>query len=85
MRDTDRKQYRANLVDAFVNRRMGRRDFMRNAGLLGLGAAAFGAGMRRPFGLGSMPLANAADDLRPSEEVLKWVKDVSGPFKGTTL
>lgn len=85
MRDSDRKQYLANVVDAYVHRRMGRRSFLKNAGLLGLSAAAFGAGMRRPFGLGSMPLANAADDLKPSDEVLKWVKDVSGPFKGTTL
>ncbi|WP_150526610.1 ABC transporter substrate-binding protein [Roseibium sediminis] len=85
MRDSDRKQYLANIVDAYVHRRMGRRDFLKNAGLLGLGAASFGAGMRRPFGLGSMPFANASEDLRPSEEILKWVKDVSGPFRGTTL
>ena len=84
MKDSDRKQYLANVVDAYVNRRMGRRDFIKNAGLLGLSAAAFGAGMRRPFGLGSMPKAHSAD-LRPSEEVLKWVKDVSAPFRGTTL
>lgn len=85
MRDSDRKQYVAGLVDRYVNRKIGRREFMRTAGKLGLGAGALGMGMGRPFGGSFFPNAHAADELRPSEEVLAWVKDVSTPFRGTTL
>ena len=84
MRDQDRKRYLANLADRYVKRRIGRRDFMRSAGQLGLGLGAFGLGLSRPFGGNFFPNAHAAD-LKPSDEVLAWVKDVSKPFAGTTL
>lgn len=84
MRDQDRKQYLANLTDRYVKRQMGRRDFMRAAGQLGLGLGAYGLGMSRPFGGNFFPTANAAE-LKPSDDILAWVKDVSKPFAGTTL
>ncbi len=84
MRDQDRKQYLANITDRYVRRQMDRRDFIRAAGQLGLGLGAFGLGMSRPFGGGFIPAANAAD-LKPSDEILAWVKDVSKPYAGTTL
>ena len=84
MRDQDRKRYLANLADRYVKRRIGRRDFMRSAGQLGLGLGAFGLGLSRPFGGNFFPNAHAAG-LKPSDEVLAWVKDVSKPFAGTTL
>ena len=84
MRDQDRKRYLADLTDRYVKRRLGRRDFMRAAGQLGLGLGAFGLGMSRPFGGRFFPSAEAAE-LKPSDEVLAWVKDVSKPFAGTTL
>ena len=40
MRDQDRKRYLADLADRYVKRRIGRRDFMRAAGQLGLGLQA---------------------------------------------
>ena len=40
MRDQDRKRYLADLTDRYVKRHMGRRDFMRAAGKLGLGIGA---------------------------------------------
>ncbi len=84
MRDQDRKRYLADLTDRYVKRRLGRRDFLRAAGQLGLGLGAFGLGMSRPFGGRFLPSAEAAE-LKPSDEVLAWVKDVSKPFAGTTL
>lgn len=85
MRDQDRKQYLANLADRYAKRHIGRRDFLRASGQLGLGLGAFGLGMSRPFGGSYFPLAHAADELTPSAETLAWVKEVSKPFAGTTL
>jgi multiple sugar transport system substrate-binding protein len=86
MKETDRKRYLASVTDRFVKGRMARRDFLRAASQLGLGAGAFGLGMglQRPFG-GSLFPAARAQGLEPSAEVLAWVKDVSKPFAGTTL
>jgi multiple sugar transport system substrate-binding protein len=84
MKDQDRKHYLASITDRYVRGRMDRRDFLRSAGRLGLGLGAFGLGMSRPFGGGFIPAANA-QDLRPDADVLAWVRDVSGPFKGATL
>jgi multiple sugar transport system substrate-binding protein len=83
MRDSDRKLYAARLTDRFVKGQIGRRDFMRGAAKLGLGLGAFGLGMTRPFG-GKPPMA-LAQGLEPDPEVLAWVRDVSTPFRGTTL
>ena len=84
MRDQDRKAYLANITDRYVKRTIHRREFLASASKLGLGLGAFGLGMARPFGGHFFPAANA-QDLRPSEEVLAWVRDVSTPFRGTTL
>ena len=83
MRDSDRKQYLAQVTDRFVKGRISRRDFLSTSAKLGLGAGALGMGMTRPF----MPhaYADAHSGLKPSEEGLAWVKDVSKPFAGTTL
>ena len=86
MKDSDRKRYAAQVVDRYVKGRMKRRDFLRTAGQLGLGAAALGTGLARPGRHGFFPGAMAqSDDLRPSDEVLAWVRDVSAPYRGTTL
>lgn len=88
MRDSIRKMHLASITDRFVKGKMGRRDFLRAAGKLGLGAGAFGLGLgatgRRPFGLFSSA-AMAAEDLKPNPEVISWLKDVGKPFAGTTL
>lgn len=84
MRDSDRKQYLAGLTDRYVNRQIGRRDFLRNAGLLGLGAGALGSGMTRPFFGVSQAFAQDKG-LTPSKDILDWVRDVSKPFAGKTL
>ena len=83
MRDNDRKRYLANLTDRYVRRRISRRDFLRDAGHLGLGAGALGLGLTRPFG--GKPAFAQSEELRPNQEVLDWVREVSTPFRGTTL
>ena len=85
MKDQQRKEYLAAITDRYVRRKMGRRDFMKAAGQLGLGLGAFGLGMTRPFGGQLLPTAKAAGHLVPSDDVMAWVRDVSKPFAGTTL
>lgn len=81
MKDIDKKLYRAKIVDDYVRDKMNRRSFLRNASSLGLSAGALGAGIIRP----SLSFADTNMALEPSAEVLAWVKDVTKPFRGTTL
>jgi len=86
MKDSDKKRYRADLVGRYVNRQIDRRTFLKQAGLLGLGAGVLGSGLVRPDGLPLISQARAAEEvLQPSADILAWVKEVSAPFKGTTL
>jgi len=80
MNENELKLYRAKIVDDYVRGTMSRRSFLRNASALGFGAGVLGTGLVRPR-------RAFADDmaLKPSEDVLAWVKDVSKPFAGTTL
>ena len=80
MKDSDRKLFRAKIVDDYVRGRMDRRSFLKGASALGLGAGVLGAGLVRP-----RPSFAANTTLEPSKDVLAWVKEVSKPFAGTTL
>ena len=84
MRDSDKKHYLAKVVDDYVRGRVSRRTFLSTSAQLGLGAAALGTGLTRPFWGGAFH-AHADEALQPSKEVLDWVADVSTPFRGTTL
>ncbi|MFV0493369.1 MAG: ABC transporter substrate-binding protein [Pseudorhodobacter sp.] len=81
MKDSDRKLYRARIVDDYVRGRMNRRSFLRNASALGLGAGVLGNGLARP----RQAFAQEGTALEPSAEVLAWVKEVSKPFAGQTI
>lgn len=83
MRDQQRKEFLASVVDRYVRGQMNRRSFLKAGTQLGLGAGAFTLGMNaRPSGLFTPALAQ---DLQPSADVLAWVKEVSKHFAGTTL
>ncbi len=79
MKDRDLKLYRAKIVDDYVRSKTSRRSFLKNASLLGLGAGVLGTGLMRPRA------SFAQNALEPSAEDLNWVKEVSAPFRGTTL
>lgn len=84
MKDSIRKGYLANITDKYVRGQMDRRDFLRLAGKLGLGATALGMGLgNRPFF--GMSSAQAQEAYQPSADVMAWLKDVGKPFAGTTL
>lgn len=85
MREQDRKRYLASVTDRYVRGEMDRRSFLRTAGMLGLGAGALGMGFgRRPF-FGISPAEAAEQDMKPSDEVMKWLADVGKPFAGQSL
>lgn len=84
MKDSIRKMHLASITDRFVKGEMGRRDFLRLAGKLGLGAGALGLGMRRGL-FNFVPSAAAQEAAQPSPEILKWVADAGKPFAGTTI
>jgi multiple sugar transport system substrate-binding protein len=84
MKDSIRKAHLASITDRFVKGEMGRRDFLRLAGKLGLGAGALGLGMNRGL-FNFVPSAAAQEAAQPSPEVMKWVADVGKPFAGTTI
>jgi multiple sugar transport system substrate-binding protein len=81
MRDKDRTQYAALITDRYVKGQISRRSFLRAAGQLGLITGAFGTGLIRPW----RPSPAFAQGLEPDPEVLAWVREVSTPFRGTTL
>lgn len=84
MKDSERKAHLAAVTDRYVKGQMGRREFLRAAGYLGLGAGVLGMGMKRN-GMGLITPAYAQDKLEPSAEVISWLKEVGKPFAGTTI
>ena len=84
-REYDRKTYIADLANAFTARRISKREFLKKVGIAGVGFSAFNAGLlgnTRPFrGTGLVGDAAYAQDA----EMTKWLKDVSGPFKGAKI
>lgn len=84
-REHDKKTFIIDTARDFAARRISKRDFLRKAGLAGVGFSAFASGLlgsTRPFrgNLGG----NAAYAQTP-EEMTKWLKDVGGQFKGTKV
>ena len=73
MKDSERKAHLAAVTDRYVKGQMGRREFLRAAGYLGLGAGVLGMGMKRN-GMGLITPAYAQDKLEPSAEVISWLK-----------
>jgi multiple sugar transport system substrate-binding protein len=85
-KEYDKKTFLADSARAFADRRISKRDFLRKAGMAGLGFSAFGAGLlgnQRTFrgdlsSLGSEAMAQDAG-------VTQWLKDVGSKFKGTKI
>ncbi|EAU39688.1 hypothetical protein FP2506_01863 [Fulvimarina pelagi HTCC2506] len=90
MKDQDRKRHLATITDRFARGRMDRRSFLSSAGKLGLAVGGLGLGFglsgRRPFfDLTGTAFAQNAENLRPSEDIMAWLRDVAKPYAGTTL
>jgi multiple sugar transport system substrate-binding protein len=84
-REHDKKTFIIDTARDFAARRISKRDFLRKAGMAGIGFSAFAAGLlgsARPF-RGNLS-GNAAMAQTP-EEMTKWLKDVGGQFKGSKV
>ena len=83
-RDYDKKTYIVDTAKDFANRRISKRAFLKKMGMAGIGFSAFNVALlgntrrNRGFTLGQEAMAQDA-------EVNKWLKDVSGPFKGAKI
>src|SRR5215210_8633468 len=86
MRDSDRKQYLASIVDRYVKGQMDRRSFLRSAAHLGLGAGALGLAAKMPFRGGFIsPAAAQGANIEFDPAMMNWLKEVAAPFKGQTV
>jgi len=84
-KEYDKKTFLADASRDFASRRISKRDFLKKAGMAGIGFSAFNLallGNTRPFrGTGLVGDAAYAADA----EMTKWLKDVSKPFKGKKI
>lgn len=86
MRDSDRKLYLASVTDRYVRGELSRRNFLRDASKLGLGAGALGLTASMPFGArGGLFNTAAAAEIVPDADMMAWLKDVAKPFAGQTI
>lgn len=79
-----RQNYIIDTANAFTNKKISKRDFMRKMGMAGIGFSAFSAGMlggTRPF---SINMAHAAENNTP-EDVANFLREAGKPFAGTTI
>lgn len=84
-RDYDKKTFIADAARDFAARRISKRGFLKKMGLAGIGFSAFNMGLlgsTRPFRGGGL-IGDAAHAQDAS--MTQWLKDVSGPFKGTKI
>ncbi len=81
----DRQKFIIDTANAFTNRKISKRDFLRNMGMAGIGMSAFATGLlggTRPF-KGNM--AHAASHGGTPEDVANFLREAGKPFAGTTI
>ena len=81
----DKQTFIVDTAKSFADRSISKRQFLKKMGLAGIGFSAFNVGLlgnSRPFrNRGLVGDAAFAQDA----EIMKWLKDVSGPFKGAKI
>jgi len=85
MDDSDRKRHVSATARAFAERRIGKREFLRRLALAGVGLSGFAGaalGQKRPS---SVISSTQAADNGPPAELMKWLRDVGGKYKGTKI
>jgi multiple sugar transport system substrate-binding protein len=86
-KEHDRQTFIIDSANAFTERRMAKREFLRRMGLAGIGFSAFGlallGGRRR--GGGGRALAPPAHAEGLPDSQAKWLKEVGRPFRGTKI
>jgi multiple sugar transport system substrate-binding protein len=85
-KEHDRSRFIVDAADAFTARRITRRELLSRLATAGIGFSAFAAGLLGSPRASRRGLAAAAAAAAETpDEVARWLKDVGGPFKGTTV
>lgn len=85
-REHDKKTFIADTARDFAARRISKRDFLKKLGMAGVGLSAFSAGMLgNPRGFRGDTSLIGSEAFAQDASVTQWLKDVSGPFKGTKI
>lgn len=86
-KEHDRKSFIVDNANAYTNRTISKREFLRRMGMAGVGFSAFGLGMLgghrradRTYGIGEQAYADGLPDTQ-----VKWLKEVGKKFKGTKI
>ena len=81
----DKQTFIVDSANAYTNREISKRDFIKKMALAGVGFSAFGAGMLgNQRGINKGLLNQARADGLPDDQA-KWLKDVGSKFKGTKI
>jgi len=85
-REHDKKTFIADTARDFAARRISKRDFLKKLGMAGVGLSAFSAGLLgNPRGFRGDTNLIGTEAFAQDASVTQWLKDVSGPFKGTKI
>src|ERR1051326_2212197 len=88
-KEHDKRTFVIDTANAYTDRRISKREFLRRMGLAGIGFSSFGlatlGGARRgPPGFGVAAPAYAADTAGLPDNQAKWLKEVGSRYRGTT-
>ena len=78
----DRQSYIIDTANAFTNKRISKRDFLRKMGLAGVGFSAFATGM---LGVNRHGQIGSIAEASTPEGVANFLREVGKPFAGTTI
>src|SRR5690348_733645 len=89
-KEHDKRTFVIDTANAYTDRRISKREFLRRMGLAGIGFSSFGlatlGGARRgPPGFGVAAPAYAADTAGLPDNQAKWLKEVGSRYRGTTI
>ncbi len=86
-KERDKRTFIIDSANAFSSQRISKREFLRRMGLAGIGFSVFGlnllSGNRR--GLRSLGVADPAFADGLPDNQAKWLKEVGGKYRGTTI
>src|SRR5689334_25403549 len=89
-KEHDKRTFVIDTANAYTDRRISKREFLRRMGLAGIGFSSFGlatlGGARRgPPGFGVAPPAYAADTAGLPDNHAKSPKEVGSPYRWTPI
>ena len=86
-KEHDKRTFIIDSANAFTERRISKREFLRRMGLAGIGFSSFGLGMLgghrrgvRSFGIAEQAYADGLPDNQA-----KWLKEVGSKYRGTKI